>query len=86
MAAVDETITGNGVSTVFTPSNGVSEFMVFGFTGKGSISLIEITTAGTEFSHGTVRGSSAIATPDNGNTYKFQAHNVDGDVNVYMGP
>ncbi len=84
--AIDETITGTGESSDFTPSAATSEFMVFGFTGAGSVSLIETTAGATEFNHGTVRGSMGMLTPDTGSTYKFRANKVDGDVNIYMGP
>ena len=84
--ALEETLTGNGASAEFTPAGNPTEVMVFGFTGSGSVSLIEKLPSGTEYNHGTIRGTRAVVTPDTGNSYYFQAHDVEGDVTVYAGP
>ena len=84
--AIEETLTGNGASTEFIPASDRTEIMVFGFTGAGTVSLIEKLPSGTEYNHGTIRGTLSVDTIDTGNTYYFQAHDVEGNVTVYAGP
>jgi len=85
---IEETLTGNETSATTVASSALSTITVFGFdqSGKGgSISLVELAPGGTEYVHGHITGSQAMATPE-GNTYSFKANNIVGNVNVFFGP
>lgn len=87
MAAVDETITGTATSTVFTPSNGVSDVVNEAVQGDGEVVLeckSPTSTAWKLVSRET--GAFNVLTPDTAVTYRFRARNVTGTPRVYMGP
>lgn len=86
MAAIEGVLTADGITAAFTPTVSPSEVKVYGFTGSGSINLIEYSSTAKAYDHGTVRGAFSLVTTDTGNTYKLQAHGVYGNVNYYMGP
>ena len=85
MAAVNETVTGNTRSSVFTPTDAVSEVTIEG-NGGGKITLMSKVPSGNWIQVTSQTGTFSVNTPDPAVTYSFLPENVATATRVYMGP
>ena len=85
MAAVNEEITGDTASAVFTPTEKVSDVIIEG-QGGGKVRLQALTPSGNWRNISEQIGHFAVITSDLAITYRFQPTDVTGNVRVYMGP
>lgn len=83
--ALNETITGNAVSSTFTPAGPVSDVVVED-NGRGQIFLeCQVPSGGWEGVSSKI-GAYSVNTPDPAILYRFRALDVLDNVRVYMGP
>lgn len=85
MAAVNETITGTATSTVFTPTEKVSDVIIEG-NGGGEIRLQAKAPSGNWRDISNETGAFSVVTSDTAITYRFSSIGVIGTPRVYMGP
>jgi hypothetical protein len=84
---INETITGDAVSSSTNPTVSVSDVIVTGDVYPGHVSLESQIPSKTDWVVvGTVSGARSVVTSDVNVAYRFRAHNVGGSVDVYLGP
>jgi len=83
--ALNETITNDGVSSIFNPTTTISDVVVEG-NGRGQIFLECQVPSGQWVSMSEKTGAFSISTPDPDISYRFRARNVQENVRVYIGP
>ncbi len=85
MAAVNEEISGDTRSSVFTPTDAVSEVTIEG-NGGGNVTLMSKVPSGKWIAVTNQTGTFSVNTPDAAVTYSFLPENVTTATRVYMGP
>ena len=84
--AINEGITGSGVSTTVYPSSTVSDVIIEG-TGSGKVLLQVLRPlSSTWITLNDQGGAFPLSTADPAVGYRFKAVNVVGTANVYLGP
>jgi hypothetical protein len=83
--ALNETITGNAVSSTYTPTSVITDVVVES-NGRGSIYLECQVPSGQWIGVSSFIGAYKLNTPDSAILYRFRADDVQDNVRVYMGP
>jgi hypothetical protein len=83
--SLNETITGNGVSSTYTPSTILTDVVVDD-NGRGNIYLECQAPNGEWIGVSSRIGAYSVNTPDSSILYRFRADEVQDSVHIYMGP
>lgn len=86
MTAISGTMTSTTPSASFTPTQTVSEVMMFSNASDGPIFLEALEPVTSKWHKVGGYGNYAVATPDPAILYRFRAEGSNIDYDYYMGP